>query len=225
MRSLLRAVLGLALLLPLIVLLPATPAHADSVTAMDDLLYQRVNPTSDANIVRPWWDEAAIAASQYGYCTDLGTLFTASSTAASGLTGVHRLWNATSIDFTDVLEGSSASTKAKAAGYVDQGVRYYALASAVSARTEPVNSYVKSGKHRLAIAATGGVTGEFRLDIGGHRFPHALGPALRHPPLPRRQLAAQAPSQSVLLNIRYRPARSTCRQAATTAMQERPQRL
>mgnify|MGYP000402610447 CR=1 FL=1 len=55
-------------------------------------------------------------ASQYGYSTDLGTPFKASTTAVSGLTAVHRLWNATTIDFTEALDGSAAFTKAKAAG-------------------------------------------------------------------------------------------------------------
>lgn len=155
MRTLLRTVLALTLTVPIGLALPATLAHADAVTAMDDPLYQRVNPTTGASLVTPWSDEASAAATQYGYTTDLGKPFTASSTAVSGLTAVHRMWSASAVDFTDVLEGSTAYTKAKSAGYVDQGVRYYALASAISGRTQPVSSYVKSGKHRLATASTG----------------------------------------------------------------------
>ncbi|MFT4297379.1 MAG: right-handed parallel beta-helix repeat-containing protein [Micropruina sp.] len=122
---------------------------------MDDPLYQRLSPSTGASLVTPWADEAKAASSQYGYTTDLGTPFKASSSASSGLSAIHRLWNPTTIDFTDVVAGSSAFTKARSAGYVDQGVRYYALANAVSGRTQPINSYVKSGKHRLATATTG----------------------------------------------------------------------
>ena len=121
---------------------------------MDDVLYQRLNPTTGASLVTPWSNEASAAASQYGYSTDLGTPFKASTTAESGLTAVHRMWNATTVDFTEVLDGSAALTNAKANGYTDQGVRYYALASAATG-TQPINSYVKSGKHRLATATTG----------------------------------------------------------------------
>ena len=122
---------------------------------MDDPLYQRLNPTTGASLTTPWSDEAATAASQYGFSTNLGTPFKASTTAESGLTAVHRMWNANTVDFTEALAGSAAYTKAKSAGYVDQGIRFYALASAVSGKTEAVNSYVKSGKHRLAAASAG----------------------------------------------------------------------
>lgn len=122
---------------------------------MDDPLYQRANPSTGASLVTPWSDEAATAGSQYGFSTNLGTPFKASSTAASGLTAVHRMWKAATVDFTETLAGSAAYTRAKADGYVDQGVRFYALANAVSGKTEAVNTYVKSGKHRLATASVG----------------------------------------------------------------------
>lgn len=155
MRTFLRATLALALTLPIGLVLPASMAHADAVTSMDDPLYQRLNPTTGVSLITPWSDEAATAASQYGYSTNLGTPFKASTSAESGLTAVHRMWNATTLDFTEALAGSAAYTKARSSGYVDQGVRFYALASAVSGRTEAVNSYVKSGKHRLAAASAG----------------------------------------------------------------------
>ena len=82
MRSFVRAAVALALTIPLILLISATPAHADAVTSMDDPLYQRVEPDhQDVNLVTPWSDEAATAASQYGYSTNLGTPFKASTTA------------------------------------------------------------------------------------------------------------------------------------------------
>ena len=186
MRSFIRAAVVLALTIPLILLISATPAHADAVTSMDDPLYQRVNPTTNVDLVTPWWDEATTAASQYGYSTNLGTPFKASTTAQSGLSAVHRLWNASTVDFTDALEGSAAYTSATSAGYVDQGLRFYALATAVSGRTEPVNSYVKSGKHRLATATTGAslVSSGWTLDGVAFNMPSTSAPTPTPTPTP-----------------------------------------
>ncbi|MFT3832716.1 MAG: right-handed parallel beta-helix repeat-containing protein [Micropruina sp.] len=191
MRTSLRVILALALSAPLIVTLPAVPAHADSVTSMDDPLFQRLNPGTGATLVTPWSDEAKTAASQYGYTTDLGSPFTASNVSASGLTAVHRLWNASTIDFTDALAGSSAFTKARSAGYVDQGVRYYALSSAVSGRTQPINSYVKNGKHRLATAETGKTLTSSGWTLDGVAF---YAPATSAAPAPAPAPTTPAPA-------------------------------
>ena len=87
---------------------------------MDDPLYQRVNPTKNVDLVTPWSDEATNAASQYGYSTNLGTQFKASTTAESGLSAVHRLWNASTVDFTYAVLGSSAYTE-RAAPVIGSG--------------------------------------------------------------------------------------------------------
>lgn len=201
MRSLIRAILALVLTAPLFALVTA-PAHADAVTSMDDSLYQRVNPATNVNLVTPWADEVNTAASQYGYSTDLGTPFRASSTAVSGLTAVHRLWNATTVDFIDALEGSAALAAAKTAGYVDQGVRYYALAAAVSGRTEPVNSYIKSGKHRLATAATGAslVNAGWKLDSVAFYMPSTSSTTPTPTPTPTATSTATATPTSTATN-------------------------
>lgn len=155
MRPPLRALLSLAVAIPLTLGLSGLPAHADAASSMADPIYQRANPTSDATLTTPWADEANDAARVFGYSTDLGVAFNASIANASGLTAVHRLYNNTTVDFTEALAGSAAYSAARSAGYSDQGVSFYALANAVTGRTMPVHSYVKSGKHRLAAEATG----------------------------------------------------------------------
>ncbi|NHB84218.1 hypothetical protein G7085_05155 [Tessaracoccus sp. HDW20] len=82
---------------------------------------------------------------------------------------MHRLYKSSSADFNDVLVGTTAYKSAVANGYTDQGVRFYALASAQSGRTQPVYTYTKSGKHRLATAATSGsLTGWTREAVAFH---------------------------------------------------------
>ncbi|MDO5735954.1 MAG: right-handed parallel beta-helix repeat-containing protein [Propionibacteriaceae bacterium] len=155
MRTPLRALLSLALAIPLLVSLTGLSAHADAASSMVDPIHQRVNPTTGVTLTTPWEDEAINAAKVYGYTTDLGVSFTASRTSANGLTAVHRLWNNKTIDFVEALVGSEAFMAARNAGYSDQGVSFYALANGVAGRTEPVQSYLKAGKHRLATQATG----------------------------------------------------------------------
>ncbi|AQP49119.1 hypothetical protein BW730_00765 [Tessaracoccus aquimaris] len=130
-------------------------------------IYQVANPTTNASIVTPWSDEATSAA-KYGYSTKLGTPFKASTTKQTGLTAVHRLFKASTGDFQETLAGSTAFSTAIANGYADQGARFYALAAAQTG-TQPVYSYTKSGKHRLATAATAAsLTGWTRGAIAFH---------------------------------------------------------
>ena len=154
-RAYLRASLGLSLIAPLILSLGAPAAHADAVTDMRSPIYQVANPSTGVTLSTPWPSEVASAAKKYGYTTDLGSGFTAARSSKPGLTAVHRLWNNKAADFTNALAGSAAYKDAVAAGYADQGASFYALSAAVSGKTEPVYSYVKAGKHRLATAAVG----------------------------------------------------------------------
>lgn len=155
MRSPLRVLLSMAITVPLLFGALVPEARADSVASMTTPIEQRVNPTTGATLTTPWADEASNAAQQYGYSTDLGVAFTASTTSASGLSAVHRLFNSTTVDFVEALSGSTAFSAARSAGYADQGVRFYALAEPVSGRTQAVQSYAKGGKHRLATEAAG----------------------------------------------------------------------
>lgn len=154
-RSPLRALISVAIAMPVLMGATAPAAHADPVMSMTAPIHQRMNPSTGATLTTPWADEARSAAQQYGYSTDLGVGFTASTTSSGGLTAVHRLWNDKTVDFVEALVGSDAFGAARDAGYTDQGVRFYALGSAVAGRTQPVQSYVKAGKHRLATEATG----------------------------------------------------------------------
>ncbi len=157
MRKPLFALLAVALLTSATVIVPPVPAAAAGpLDALDDPIYLRGNSERGTTLVTPWLDEAT-GASAHGFTDDLGSPFKVSTTSGTGLTAVHRLFNAATGDFTDALAASAALTRAKNAGYVDEGVRFYALASATvnPALTQPVSSYVKNGKHRLAVAGIG----------------------------------------------------------------------
>ncbi|WP_406832612.1 right-handed parallel beta-helix repeat-containing protein [Pedococcus sp. KACC 23699] len=135
----------------------ATTAQAatDPVTAMSAPLYQRVQPSSGANLVTPWAGEASTAASTYGFTTDLGRPFRAATSPSTGLTPVHRLFKSSASDFAWALEGSSQLSALATAGYTDQGTNFYASATDLAERTEPVQVYGKGTVHRLALAASG----------------------------------------------------------------------
>lgn len=156
-RMLNPAVPALALALVSTTVFAGSPAvaAADPVGAMDDALFQRVQPKTSANLVTPWADEASSAATVYGFTTDLGRPFRAATAPAAGLTSVHRLFKAAAADFTWALEGSSQLAALRAAGYADQGTSFYAAAADLADRTEPVQVYRKGAVHRLALSAAG----------------------------------------------------------------------
>jgi parallel beta-helix repeat protein len=82
--------------------------------------------------------------------------------------------------------GSGAYKNAVAAGYADQGASFYALSTAVSGKTEPVYSYVKSGKHRLATAAVGStLSGWTREAVAFHVPTTAPAPTPSPTPTPK----------------------------------------
>lgn len=151
---------GLVLALVLAIMVPgwiasAAMAAGAAASVMSAPLYQRVNPTTGANLVTPWSEEAS-GAIKYGFTSDLGTPFRAATTASAGLTAVRRLYRSKNSDFTWALAGSGAFTNARDGGYVDQGVNFYAAANPIVGETEAVGSYGKSGMHRLALTRTAG---------------------------------------------------------------------
>lgn len=133
---------------------PAVAADA-SVAAMGAPIYQRVNPTTESSLVTPWLDEAASAATRYGYTIDRGMPFKASLVATSGLMGVRRLYQPTTTDFAWALQGSTALSALAAKGYVDQGVNFFASPVGIGAETQQVSTYLKGNRRRLAIASEG----------------------------------------------------------------------
>lgn len=177
MRKLIRATLGIALLAPISLAVSTPLAHADAADDMTAPIYQVLNPSTGVSLVTAWTDEVSEAKKTYGYTTDLGKPFKASLEAKSGLSAVHRLWNSKTIDFTAAIAGSQTFKNAIAAGYVDEGVDFYASASAITGRTEPVYSYQKSGKHRLATSAVGSsLTGWTREGVAFHVPLTTFGP-------------------------------------------------
>lgn len=130
-----------------------TTAHAAPVDALDDPIYLVANPDLGTTLTTPWADEVSSAAA-YGFTKQLGSPFTVSTTSSSGLTAVHRLFDASTKDFTEALASSARLKSLTAAGYTDQGTSFYALATA-SVDTQPVTRYVRKGRHRLAVAGAG----------------------------------------------------------------------
>lgn len=196
MRTPLRTLIGLPLAAILTFALSATPAHADAVEEMGVAVRQLLQPTTGASLVTPWASEAAAASGQYGYTTDLGAPFKAATKAGAGLTAVHRLWNAKTVDFTEALAGSSAYQSAMSAGYVDQGIRFYALAAAISGRTEPVNSYVKAGETPARHGCSRRESREGGLATGADRIPCACDPSCRCTGGPRPRTCSSASARN-----------------------------
>ncbi len=185
-RMLTPSVPVLALVLLSTPVLAASPAAAavDPVAAMDDVLFQRVQPKTAANLVTPWADEASSAAAIYGFTTDLGRPFRASSAPATGLTSVHRLFKPATSDFTWALEGSAQLAALRTAGYADQGTSFYASASDLADRTEPVQVYAKGAVHRLALSAAGKNLVAQGWALSGVAFYVPTAVAVPNPPAP-----------------------------------------
>ena len=157
---------------------PAQAAEPAAVSAMRSLVYQRVNPSTGASLLTPWADEARKAASSYGFTVDLGTPFTAATRATTGLSPVHRLYRSAAADFTWAVAGSASFTQARAAGYVDQGVDFYALAQPADGYSQPVSAYLKGTNRRLALASAGQglLTDGWRLTGVSFHVPAPAGP-------------------------------------------------
>ncbi|WP_375431266.1 metallophosphoesterase [uncultured Friedmanniella sp.] len=127
----------------------ATAAPNAACAALDDAVYEAVG-SDGASLFSPWADEVTKATKQ-GF-TAKGTAFRASTTAAPGLVGVHRLYAKANRDFLYTTSTSEVTSATKKHGYVDQGVRFY-VASAGSSCTKAVPRLVKGGLHRLAPTA------------------------------------------------------------------------
>ena len=88
--------------------------------------------------------------------------------------------------FLSARNDALANVAIVAAGYADQGASFYALSTAVSGKTEPVYSYVKSGKHRLATAAVGStLSGWTREAVAFHVPTTAPAPTPSPTPTPK----------------------------------------
>jgi hypothetical protein len=102
------------------------------------------------SLATPSKSEAATATTKYGFDNNQGETFQASLTKATGLVPVHRMYRKGKQDF--LLTTSAAEWKSAAkAGYVDQGVTFYASARK-SGCMIPVGRYFKAKVHRLAVS-------------------------------------------------------------------------
>lgn len=138
---------------------PAAAAAPTGCAAMSTTLRQRINPKTHGNLLTQWSAEAK-KAKRLGFAKTVPTGARVSNRPATGLRGVHLLYRPANHDFRYVTSAALVR-QAKRAGYVDQGIRFYA-ATASSACTTPVYRYVRRGmsgyastvarRHQLAAA-------------------------------------------------------------------------
>ena len=134
---------------------PTTQPAAAAAVACSELgsaVLQRVKPSTGSSLLTVSKAEAAAADKDYGFMSDLGTAFRASSGARSGLVGVRRLYSPRTGDFLDTTDAAEAKKAVAGRGYRDQGVRYYVSTGSSSCLT-PVRRFVKGGVHRMASSA------------------------------------------------------------------------
>ena len=121
-------------------------------SALNDPIYQRVNPSSGITLLTQSKKEAEIAAVKYGYTTDSGSPFKASTAPAPGLSAAHLMTNPKSGDRTWISKATERSRAISKYGYVDSGIKFYVSPTSGTC-TVPVYRYVKGSKHAYATAA------------------------------------------------------------------------
>ena len=138
---------GLALVASLAV---ANPSAAEAITmadcaALSAPVYSAVNPRTGASLLTRSRDEATNAA-KYGFTELLDEVFRASAYSSPSMVGVHRL--AKDGDFAYEADDTRIAALV-GAGYVDQGVTFYASKSADWC-TQPVRVSQNGSIHRYA---------------------------------------------------------------------------
>lgn len=143
-----------AVALAAVIALRAAPVHAEAAsacTAMTSPIYFRVNPTTQASLLTRWQSEAIDAGTLYGFTEDHGVPFKAGVEPASGLTAVHRLYNASSHDFVWIANPAEIANAIARYGYVDNGIGFYASTTAAGC-AQPVYRFRKNTLHRAAVS-------------------------------------------------------------------------
>lgn len=130
---------------------PAAALPTSVCATMATPIHHVVNPTTQAALLTRWPSEAAKAAANHRFTEDHGTPFSAAVAPGTGLVEVHRLHKAKSGDFVWIHNRSEIANAVTKHGYVDQGVGFYAAATA-STCTTPVTRFVKGSMHRFAVA-------------------------------------------------------------------------
>lgn len=72
--------------------LPQVRAQQVDCAQLGDAIHHRVNPTTGANLLTPWRNEAENAETTYGFSDNRGTPIRASRQPVAGLSAVHRLY-------------------------------------------------------------------------------------------------------------------------------------
>lgn len=78
---------------------------------------------------------------------DNGVPFTASTTPATGLVEIHRLYKSSSNDLVWLRPGHELDRAVATYGYVDQGVNFHALPTATGCGVAVVR-FIKGAKHQ-----------------------------------------------------------------------------
>lgn len=131
----------------------AQAVAAPDCAALNNPIYHRINPNSQANLLTPWQSEAENAGTRYGFTDDRGTPFKASRTAATGLLPAHRLYKPGSGDFVWITSQAEIANAVAKYGYVDQGPNFYVSPVAASC-AQPVYRLLKGSKHRHVVSAS-----------------------------------------------------------------------
>ena len=130
---------------------PSAAALTDC-SALSGPIRQVINPSTTANLLTPWPEEATGAIRTYGFTTDVGTPFYASTIAQTGLSPVRRYYRPANYDFAWAVSGSAAASALVAAGYADQGTNFFASESAIGSCSSAMLAMVRSGHRRYVLA-------------------------------------------------------------------------
>ena len=128
----------------------ATASPNPACAVLDDPIYQAASATGSSLFTSSSTEAANAAAA--GFSQNKGVAFHASTTAAPGLVGVHRLVQRTTKDYLFTISASEVSSAVTRAGYVDEGIRFYTLPTH-SGCADATPRFVKGTSHRLAANA------------------------------------------------------------------------
>lgn len=131
---------------------PRPAAAAVNCSALSQRIYQRVNPSTQANLLTASATKAS-ASTKQGFTVNRGTPFKASAKAGAGLVAVHRLSNKKSGDLVWISGPGEIAGAIKKYGYTDAGVDFFASPTSSSCLI-PVYRFLKRDKHRHAVSAT-----------------------------------------------------------------------
>lgn len=154
-RTPVRFALALALLIasslvPLMATSSAAAIAPADCSALNTPIYHRINPTSGANLLTPYQNEATQAGTKYGFTEDKGAPFQAAGQVTSDLVPVHRLFNASTENFVWMAEADEIAGATTRYGYVDQGINFFA-ASSTNDCLVPIHRLRKGDIHRHAL--------------------------------------------------------------------------